>query len=646
MSSGSYEPYDKVVTRLSGAKRSPNGHVAKCPSHDDRKASLSISAGHDGRVLLHCFAGCSTEQILSRLGLSISDLFPRNRSDNNPKSRRDKEARQIVTEYSYPNEEGEVLYQVTRSENKVFRQRRPDRNGRWVYNLGDTRRVLFRLPDLNAADHSEPVFIVEGEKDVNRLVELGLVATTNAGGAGKWRPEYSECLRNRSVVILPDNDKPGRDHAFKVAHALQGLATSVKIVELPGLPEKGDVSDWLDAGGNGVMLIEIVNSTGEWQQSEVESHKPDVGFQGYYPSFNALHDARTTAAEEILVGVRRGQVGALVSSTNIGKTTLALNHCLLLAAGEGIAHGGTRLPLLLDSSPPRRILYVDCEATTDELKADVHRMLAGVLRQETAQGNLAFVVEGMIDGDPVDLSRREHMDYIIEAAKDHKADLVVIDTISSAFELTDENSNAQIRSMVMKPLLRLAREAKCAVLYAHHRGKAGETQTQEKAYHGRGASAFGALARAVFTLERYPKAGDGYIKLECVKAKGRSFEPVLLRHDFESRWFVVASDIPTESTMLTANMIADFVQSKGEARTREIIDEFDRFAQATVKRRIDDAKHLRFIEPVRQGKYRVGPEYQSVSSERFGGATDSDISRAALWEQAGASPPALGDQSM
>jgi hypothetical protein len=166
--------------------------------------------------------------------------------------------RRIVATYDYTDERGTLLYQVVRYDPKDFRQRRPDGKGGWTWSLGDVRRVLYRLPQLveSAAD-GRPVFIVEGEKDADNLAGLGLVATTCAMGAGKWRPEYGEALAGRSVVILPDNDEPGRAHAEAVLRALEPVAASVKVLRLAGLPPKGDVSDWLAAGGTKEELLTL-----------------------------------------------------------------------------------------------------------------------------------------------------------------------------------------------------------------------------------------------------------------------------------------------------------------------------------------------------------------------------------------------------
>jgi len=168
--------------------------------------------------------------------------------------------KRIAKNYDYRDERGELLFQVVRMEPKTFRQRVPQPGGGWSWSVKDVRRVLYRLPELVAADSAKVVFIPEGEKDVDRLVSLGFLATCNPGGAGKWKGDYCEFLRGRPIVILPDNDDVGQKHAQAVARSLTGIAKAVKIVNLPGLPPKGDVSDWLDAGGTRDQLVEVVRA--------------------------------------------------------------------------------------------------------------------------------------------------------------------------------------------------------------------------------------------------------------------------------------------------------------------------------------------------------------------------------------------------
>src|ERR1051326_1315791 len=145
----------------------------------------------------------------------------------------------IVTWYDYFDEHGELLFQVGRKSPKGFTQRQPDGKDGWINNVQGVRRVLYRLPELIAADKGRTVFVCEGEKDCEALKRLNLIATTNSGGAEKWLDEYSETLRGRNVVILPDNDDAGRRHAQKVSASLNGIASSIKIVELPELSKHG-----------------------------------------------------------------------------------------------------------------------------------------------------------------------------------------------------------------------------------------------------------------------------------------------------------------------------------------------------------------------------------------------------------------------
>lgn len=140
-------------------------------------------------------------------------------------------------------------YQVVRFAPKDFRQRRP--NGapdKWLWNMEGVEPLPYRLPDL-LADPDATVFIPEGEKGCDHLGEIGLVATSNHGGAKKWRTEISRWLACRDVVLLPDNDDVGREHVQDVAQKVAGIAASVRILELPSLPPKGDVSNWLAQGG-------------------------------------------------------------------------------------------------------------------------------------------------------------------------------------------------------------------------------------------------------------------------------------------------------------------------------------------------------------------------------------------------------------
>jgi putative DNA primase/helicase len=164
--------------------------------------------------------------------------------------------------YDYHDAAGQLVYQVVRyyrGGQKLFYQRRPDGKGGWIKSLKGVHRLLYRLPEvLQAIAAGERIYIVEGEKDVETLRLHGLTATTNTGGAGKWGKLESALLAGAELVILPDNDQAGQDHAADVVRKVHGTARSVRIVDLPGLPSKGDVSDWLNAGHTVAELEQLV----------------------------------------------------------------------------------------------------------------------------------------------------------------------------------------------------------------------------------------------------------------------------------------------------------------------------------------------------------------------------------------------------
>jgi len=242
-------PDAKTLTQsLGGTWHDDTGSgTACCPAHDDANPSLSISPGETRRVVVHCHAGCDQDKVIG--ALRERALWPQERRER----------------YDYLDAGGQLRLRVERQPGKKFRQRQPDGKGGWIWNAKDVPPLIYRLPEVREAITSgRRVFITEGEKDADRLAGLGLAATCNPGGAGKWRPEHSAHLHGAHVVILPDNDDPGREHAHQVAASLQGRAKSVRVLNLPGLREKGDVSNWLDEDGSVEGLERLAASTSEW----------------------------------------------------------------------------------------------------------------------------------------------------------------------------------------------------------------------------------------------------------------------------------------------------------------------------------------------------------------------------------------------
>ncbi len=229
----------EFTSLLKKIKRQKDGYIACCPAHDDKTPSLSIKSAEDGKILLHCFAGCDTSSILSTMKLTESDLFPQEKQKIIKKN-----SPTLKKIYTYCDINNNPIFEVCRYEPKDFRIRHFG-NGGYIYGLGDIQPVLYNLPEASQAD---TVYICEGEKDADLLIAHGLAATTAPMGAGKWRESYTEQLLHvKKVVIIPDCDSAGKKHAYQIIKAMNKIPC--EIIDLksidPSLPDKSDVSDLL-----------------------------------------------------------------------------------------------------------------------------------------------------------------------------------------------------------------------------------------------------------------------------------------------------------------------------------------------------------------------------------------------------------------
>ena len=235
---------DSIIRALE-ARRVGSTWMACCPCHDDRNPSMSIKEV-DGKVLVCCHAGCSQAAVIAALkGRGLWESAPPTRTWATQRT----PLGPVVAEYSYTDENGGLLYQVTRHNPKGFRQRYPDGRGGWTWKK-HPRQVLYHLREVLEA---AIVFVVEGEKDVETLREWGFVATCEAGGAKvAWLPAFTEALRGREVILIPDADEPGRRRVLAIARALLGKAARIVVLELEGAK---DVSEWFERGHSEIELI-------------------------------------------------------------------------------------------------------------------------------------------------------------------------------------------------------------------------------------------------------------------------------------------------------------------------------------------------------------------------------------------------------
>ena len=256
-----------------------NGRQAygRCPLHEDKVKSFSVNLA-TGQWFCHAGCGYGNALTLSRrLGItspspdvSIAE-HPGSASTPpgpTPRTRAAEESgrvssaapisKRLVATYEYYYEDGTAAFRVLRYDPKGFSQERWE-NGEWVPGTSGIRRVPYHLPQVLAA--TGIIFFVEGEKDADRLDSLGLVATTTPMGANSWRDEYGAFFNGKRVSILPDNDEPGEAFALQVARGIVAAGGFVKVVRLPGLLPKGDVSDFLDNGGSKEALLSAVRAT-------------------------------------------------------------------------------------------------------------------------------------------------------------------------------------------------------------------------------------------------------------------------------------------------------------------------------------------------------------------------------------------------
>jgi hypothetical protein len=478
-------PIELVLNKLPSAQRRGDGWVAKCPGHKDRMPSLKVDVAEDGRVLLHCHAGCEPSRVVEGMGLRLRDLMPEDAptfdpvraghvggrpalrvvqgavasSSAEPSGRRPTGNPQdwpVTKVYPYVDADGVLLFEVLRKEapdgsGKVFTQRQPD--GGWGLK-GVTDRPLYRLPAvLTAVQDGQPVLLVEGEKDVETAEALGWVATTNVGGASGWKPEHAEALRGAEVVLLPDNDAPGRKWAQTVAESLSGLAKRIRIVALPRVAEKGDLTDWVEMGGTSEQLAGLMNRAPAWVQGDPipEQERPSR-FRVYRADELAALPPVSWMVEDLLP---TDALAALVGPSGKGKTFLTID--LACAVATGTRWLNQRVGL---SGP---VLYIAAEGT-----AGLRQRVAAWVTEHHAPSDLPvyFICE------TVNFMERSDVEHVLRATLALPAPprLVIVDTLHRAMPGGDENSAKDVGVVITHADV-LRREAGSTVLIVHHTKK-------------------------------------------------------------------------------------------------------------------------------------------------------------------------------
>lgn len=498
-------PTEKVLSKLPDAKRSGNGWAARCPAHGDRKASLSVAEASNGAALLKCHAGCDNAAIVKAMGLGLRDLSSNTdtkpvigNGKHRPSGKTFPTAEAAVVElerrhgkpsatWTYHDAEGEPVGLVVRWDTADGKDIRPVARHADGWRIGamPEPRHLYKLPELADA---ELVVVVEGEKCAEAARSLGFVATTNAGGAqaaGKtdWRP-----LAGKEVWALPDNDKPGRKRNEWVASTLTPLGCTVKIIDLPGLPDGGDVVDWIDAHGDAAepdsMREEIeamAKATPIWRPEA----KREPG-----PVLRCLADVEPRPVSWLWHGrVPLGRITLLVGRPGEGKSFLTTDIAARVSTGtpwpdRSPCPKGSVIMICAEDDPGDTI-----RPRLDAHTADVQRI--HLLSAVNRDGG------GVITEKVITLADIDAIEEALKRVQDCR--LIVVDPIGSYLGCqTDSHRDNEVRG-VLAPIAALAEKYGPAVLVVAHRRKSSGSNADDLAL---GSRAFTGIARAVWHLTR------------------------------------------------------------------------------------------------------------------------------------------------
>ncbi len=464
----------RAAARLLGGEA--RGRSVSCPgpghSKEDRSLSVSFDPAAPEGFLVHSFAGDDDldcrDHVRETLRLPARDEHKRNNGRTNGKAGGG--LGRVVATYDYTDELGELMFQVVRLDPKSFRQRRKARAGDdpakvrdgWIWSVKDARRVIYRLPEvIEALAADRTIVVAEGEKDVDALWGIDVPATCNVAGAKKWRAEDSAFLKGADVVILPDADEPGREHAKIVAASLNRVARRVRVVDLPG--DGKDPFDWLAAGGTAAKLWELVETTARDVTDGVDAEPPDDGPLAIIDGI----DSDPIKPRQWLQGTSfcKGFMSGVAGAGGTGKTALRLLQLIGQAVGRSLTGESIHRRA--------RVLAISLEDGRDEYR---RRQRAVALHHKVApadtrgfffwitltrrSGKLAVIDEtgAVVPG--------ALANTIEHAVKKHGIELVHFDPFVKAHGFA-ENDNKMIDE-VMSILADLGERLDIAVDMAHH----------------------------------------------------------------------------------------------------------------------------------------------------------------------------------
>lgn len=366
--------------------------------------------------------------------------------------------RQIVATYDYRDEAGDLVFQVVRFQPKDFRQRRPDPTASdgWSWSVKGVKSVPYRLADVFSLEGRGTVYVVEGEKDADALTERGLTATCNAGGAGKWPEALNPYFDGLDVVVLADNDDAGRRHSEVVASAVRDYARSVRTVGLPGLPPKGDVTDWLKAGGTREQLEALAQQTKPWAPAPPTSRFGAITWD----QLDSVGIRQDWLVEDLIF---QGDSGLIFGASGSGKSFLAVDMGLSIARG---------IPFMGKATNQGAVLYQAGEGGKGLVKR-----LRAYRQARSVAGDVPFILlPARVDLFSSDGDAEAFIEECL-AWKVRHPDLaaVFIDTLSTASPGANENASEDM-SRLLAFGEAVQRRVGISVIWVHHKNAAGDRE--------------------------------------------------------------------------------------------------------------------------------------------------------------------------
>lgn len=464
------QDFEEVLARLPDAKQRGDRWEASCPlqGHKTPEKHVSLKDAHS-QALITCHGGKHNYQDFCKAWGYDNLAYTGNNGHKLPPGQKE-----IEDIYIYHDVNGRPSFEVVRYRNpKDFRQRRPDSNGGYIWNLDGIERTLYRNIDLPAAiGQRKPIYIAEGEKDVNRLRKLGFTAICNVGGAGKWLPQYTTALKGADLIIIPDKDKPGYEHGQKVAQACHGIATRVRVLELPGTGK--DVSDWLDAGGTAEQLLELTEACPTWMVSLFSKQSASAPSTSNEVTLRCMKDVRREHVSWLWMPyIAVGKLTLLEGDPGIGKSWITLAIATAISLGKG-------LPGQMATEPGNVILVSAEDGLGDTIGPRLDAM--------KADGERIHAIDGAISFDDAGFALIEN--YIDQV----NPRILIVDPLVAYLGAGMDFHRANETRPVMSRLAKLAEKYELAILAVRHLAKGGMNKA---IYRGIGSIDFTAACRSV-----------------------------------------------------------------------------------------------------------------------------------------------------